>query len=109
MPLAAIGVPFAFWTCTAGLVLEAAREAGVVVAGGHTIQDQEPKFGLVVVGFVHPKKILTKAGAQLGDRLLLTKPLGFGVTTTALKRGLAQPQHVQEAVDWILARERGER
>ncbi len=80
---------------------EKAREAGVVVAGGHTIQDQEPKFGLVVVGFVHPKKILTKAGAQLGDRLLLTKPLGFGVTTTALKRGLAQPQHVQEAVDWM--------
>ncbi len=80
---------------------EKAREAGVVVAGGHTIQDKEPKFGLVVVGFVHPQKILAKAGARPGDRLILTKPLGFGVTTTALKRQQVEAAHLNEAVWWM--------
>lgn len=80
---------------------EKAREAGVVVAGGHTVQDKEPKFGLVVVGFVHPGKILTKSGARVGDRLVLTKPLGFGTVTTALKRGVAEPQDIEEAVTWM--------
>lgn len=80
---------------------EKAREAGVVVAGGHTVQDKEPKFGLVVVGFVHPEKILTKHGARVGDRLVLTKPLGFGTVTTALKRGVADLQDVEEAVTWM--------
>jgi selenide,water dikinase len=65
---------------------EKARQAGVVIAGGHTIQDKEPKYGLVVIGFVDPRQMLTKAGVQPGDKLLLTKPLGIGVTTTALKR-----------------------
>lgn len=67
---------------------EKCKEAGVVVAGGHTIQDTEPKFGLVVLGFVHPKKLIQKAGAKPGDQLFLTKPLGVGTMTTALKRGL---------------------
>lgn len=80
---------------------EKCREAGVVVAGGHTVQDKEPKFGLVALGFVHPQKMMTKSGAQPGDFLVLTKPLGFGVTTTALKRGLAAPEDVGEAVDWM--------
>ncbi len=80
---------------------EKAREAGVVVAGGHTIQDKEPKFGLVVIGFVDPQKMLTKGGARPGDRLVLTKPLGFGVTTTALKRGQAAPEDVDEAIQWM--------
>jgi selenide,water dikinase len=80
---------------------EKAREAGVVVAGGHTVQDKEPKFGLVVVGFVDLAHILTKGGARPGDRLVLTKPLGFGVTTTALKRQQADAADVQEAVDWM--------
>lgn len=80
---------------------EKCREAGVVVAGGHTVQDKEPKFGLVVLGFVHPQRLMTKGGAQPGDALVLTKPLGFGVTTTALKRGLASPEDVQEAVAWM--------
>ena len=62
---------------------EKSREAGVVVVGGHTIQDKEPKYGLVALGFVHPQKMLTKAGLRPGDALALTKPLGFGVTTTA--------------------------
>lgn len=80
---------------------EKAREAGVVIAGGHTVQDKEPKYGLVVVGMVNPQKALTKGGARPGDRLLLTKPLGFGVTTTALKREIAAPGDVAEVVAWM--------
>ncbi len=80
---------------------EKAREAGVVIAGGHTVQDKEPKFGLVVIGFVDQARVMTKSGARPGDRLVLTKPLGFGVTTTALKRELAAPEDVDEAVGWM--------
>jgi selenide, water dikinase len=80
---------------------EKAREAGVVVAGGHTIQDKEPKYGLIVVGFVDPQRMLTKGGARLGDVLVLTKPLGMGVTTTALKREQAAAKDVAEAVGWM--------
>jgi len=80
---------------------EKAQEAGVVVAGGHTITDDEPKFGLVVVGFVHPEKKLTKAGLHPGDSLVLTKPLGFGVTTTALKQEKTDPEDVAEVVAWM--------
>ena len=77
------------------------RQAGVVIAGGHTVQDKEPKYGLVVVGFVHPQHMLTKNGLRLGDILVLTKPLGFGTTTTALKREQANPADVAEAVGWM--------
>ncbi len=80
---------------------EKAREAGVVIAGGHTIQDKEPKYGLIAVGFVDPGKIITKRGAQVGDRLVLSKPLGFGTTTTALKNGKAEAEDVAEAVGWM--------
>jgi selenide,water dikinase len=80
---------------------EKAREAGVVIAGGHTVQDKEPKYGLVVLGFVNPKKMLMKGGARPGDALVLTKPLGFGVTTTALKQQMASPEDVAEVVQWM--------
>ncbi len=80
---------------------EKAREAGVVIAGGHTVQDKEPKIGLVVIGFVDPQKMLTKGGAKPGDQLVLTKPLGFGVTTTALKRELATDEDIAEVVGWM--------
>jgi selenide, water dikinase len=80
---------------------EKAREAGVVIAGGHTVKDKEPKYGLVVIGFVDPRKMLSKGGLKPGDTLVLTKPLGFGVTTTALKREQADTQDVAEAVDWM--------
>ena len=80
---------------------EKAREAGVVIAGGHTVQDKEPKYGLVVAGFVDPKHALTKSGVQPGERLVLTKPLGFGVTTTALKRQMAQTEDVAEVTGWM--------
>ena len=62
-------------------------EAGVVIVGGHTIMDEELKYGLSVTGVIHPKKIVTNAGAQPGDRLVLTKPLGTGIISTALKSG----------------------
>ena len=78
---------------------EKAREAGVVIAGGHTVQDKEPKYGLVVIGFVDPQKMLSKSGLKVGDALVLTKPLGFGVTTTALKREQADEKDVQEVVE----------
>ena len=80
---------------------EIARKAGVVIAGGHTVQDKEPKYGLVVLGFVEPRHMLTKRGLQVGDILVLTKPLGFGTTTTALKREQALASDVAEAVEWM--------
>ena len=80
---------------------EKAREAGVVIAGGHTVRDKEPKYGLIAIGFVDPRKILSKGGLKVGDALVLTKPLGFGVTTTALKREQAEERDVSEAVDWM--------
>ena len=80
---------------------EKAREAGVVIAGGHTVKDKEPKYGLIAIGFVHPQKMLSKSGLKDGDALVLTKPLGFGVTSTALKRGQADEADVLEAVNWM--------
>jgi selenide,water dikinase len=80
---------------------EKAREAGVVIAGGHSIQDEEPKYGLIGLGFLNPNQMLTKSGAHPGDALLLSKPLGFGTTTTALKQGTADPGDVTEVVGWM--------
>lgn len=80
---------------------EKVREAGAVIAGGHTVQDAEPKFGLVAVGLADAGRILTKGGLRAGDLLLLTKPLGTGVTATALKRGQADAPDVDEAVGWM--------
>jgi len=77
------------------------RQAGVVIAGGHTVQDKEPKYGLVVAGFADPARMLTKAGARPGDFLVLTKPLGFGVTTTALKQSKADAADVAEVIGWM--------
>lgn len=68
---------------------EKVLEAGALIAGGHTVQDEEPKYGLSVVGLVHPEQILSNATARAGDLLILTKPLGTGIVGTALKGGLA--------------------
>jgi selenide,water dikinase len=73
---------------------EKVLEAGAVIAGGHTVNDDEPKYGLVVTGMVHPDRYFTKTGAQPGDILVLTKPLGTGTISTALKREAADPAHV---------------
>jgi len=80
---------------------EKAKEAGVVIAGGHSIKDKEPKYGLVVIGLIDQKRMLTKGGAKPGDALVLTKPLGFGVTATAFKRGLTTQDELDEMVRWM--------
>jgi selenide,water dikinase len=72
-------------------------EAGCTVIGGHSIRDEELKFGYAVTGAVHPKKVLTNGGARPGDRLLLTKALGTGVISTAIKRNQAEPAWVEAA------------
>lgn len=77
------------------------KEAGAVLAGGHSVQDREPKYGLVALGFVNPEAMFTKAAAQPGELLYLTKPLGTGVTTTALIRDQGASEHEQEAVEWM--------
>ncbi len=79
-----------------------AAEAGIIIAGGHTVTDDEPKYGLVVTGTIHPDQVLTKAGARPGDSLYLTKPIGTGVITTALKAEAADPAHVENAVASML-------
>jgi len=78
------------------------REAGGVVAGGHTVTDPEPKYGLCITGLLDPAHLMTKAGARPGDSLLLTKPLGTGVITTAAKNDRAEPAHIEGAVESML-------
>ena len=74
------------------------KEAGAVIAGGHTITDKEPKYGLSVTGEVAVDQLIRKSGAQIGDKLILTKPLGVGVITTALKRGLVDDSVIEIAI-----------
>jgi len=81
---------------------EKVREAGGVIAGGHTIDDEEPKYGMTVTGMVHPDHILTKGGAGPGDAIVLTKPLGTGLITTVLRGGVADEAHVKGAVESML-------
>ncbi len=73
-------------------------EAGVAVVGGHSVDDAEPKFGYAVIGEVHPDRVIGHEGARAGDLLYLTKPLGSGLVTTAIKRGLCPPALEREAV-----------
>ena len=77
--------------------LDKVHEAGALVVGGHTIEDEQPKYGLAVTGIIHPDKIITNARAQEGDLLVLTKPLGTGIMVTAAKAGLARD--ISEAID----------
>ncbi len=71
--------------------LDQMREAGVLLIGGHSVEDDEPKYGLSVTGVIHPDKVLLNRGALPGDRLILTKPLGTGIVSTAVKGGVADP------------------
>ena len=79
------------------------KEAGVLLIGGHSIEDKEVKYGLSVTGLVHPQKVITNAGAKSGDKLILTKPIGVGVITTALKRGKISPDDVMDAIESMKA------
>jgi selenide,water dikinase len=78
---------------------DVAAAAGVVILGGHTIADAEPKYGLAVTGVVHPDELISNASGRVGDALVLTKPLGAGAVSTALKKGFADPDLVAAAVE----------
>lgn len=78
-----------------------AQQAGVAILGGHTIKDSEPKYGLAVVGTIDPQRIVTNANARPGDILVLTKPIGTGILSTALKREAIDEREMQEAIDWM--------
>lgn len=80
---------------------DAAAEAGVTVVGGHTVDDEEPKYGMAVTGTVRPDAFVRADGARPGDRLILTKPIGTGVISTALKAQAASGAHVANAVRWM--------
>lgn len=98
---------FCFPTCMptsmAGEILrggcDKVREAGCILCGGHTINDDVPKYGLAVNGFIHPSKILRNSGAKPGDILILTKPVGSGVLTTAAKGGLMDAEDIKNVYD----------
>lgn len=83
------------------------EEAGAVLVGGHSIDDNEPKYGLAVTGFVHPERVVTNAGAKPGDCLVLTKPLGSGILTTALKRGLLGQAGITAVTELMAGLNRG--
>jgi len=78
--------------------MDVAKEAGIVIAGGHTVKDREPKYGLSVTGIVRPDSIVTNAAAAVGDDLVLTKPLGSGIITTAAKAGVTDDATLAGAV-----------
>ncbi len=84
-----------------------AQEAGIDIIGGHTVEDSEPKFGLAVTGLIHPKKILTNANARVGDAIILTKPIGLGIITTGIKRGIVDKLTEVKAIE-LMERLNGE-
>jgi selenide,water dikinase len=92
---------------TVGAVLAAAdeqvRAAGALLAGGHTLRDHEPKYGLAVVGMAHPEAVWTKSGARPGDALFLTKPLGTGLVLHGAARGLVDEDALAGAIAWMRA------
>ena len=78
-----------------------AREAGVAIVGGHTVKDDEPKYGMAVTGTIHPGRIVTNAGARPGDVLVLTKPLGTGILSAALKKNAIDEAQMVPAIRWM--------
>ncbi|MEW6243133.1 MAG: selenide, water dikinase SelD [Bacillota bacterium] len=108
-PLLALNV-VAFPVCSLGTEVlaeilaggaEKVKESGAVLAGGHSVEDKEPKYGLCVIGSVHPQRVITNAGARPGDILVLTKPLGTGIVVAAIKAGMAPEGARQSAVRWM--------
>jgi len=104
-PLSALSIvgfpdslPVSILAAILGGAAAVAEEAGIAIAGGHTIKSEEPIFGLAVVGTVHPKKILANAGAKPGDALLLTKPIGLGIITTAAKNDQDTQGAINDAI-----------
>ena len=78
---------------------EKVKESGAIVVGGHSIDDQEPKFGMAVTGYVHPEKFFRNVGAKPGDVLVLTKPIGVGILTTGIKRGVVTPEQEEKVIE----------
>jgi selenide, water dikinase len=87
--------------------LDKLREADVVLVGGHTVEDMELKYGLSVTGFVHPDRVLRKRNLKAGDRLILTKPLGTGIISTAIKGGLASAESIRKVTTLMATLNRG--
>jgi selenide,water dikinase len=83
--------------------LDKMREAGMVLVGGHTIEDTELKYGLSVTGFIHPDRVLTKRNLKTGDHLILTKPLGTGIISTAIKGGIASKEITEKVTQTMAA------
>ena len=107
-PLVALSIaafPEALDVTTVRAVFDAAAEktaeAGAILAGGHTLRDDEPKYGLAVVGTVHPDAVWRKSGAQPGDALLLTKPLGTGLVIAGARAGVVGTRELDEAATWM--------
>src|SRR5262245_39061031 len=92
------GLPFELLARVLDGGADVVRAAGALIGGGHSIDDAEPKFGMAVVGTVDPSRVLANHGARVGDSLVLTKPIGLGVISTALKRDRAEPALVDEAI-----------
>ena len=88
---------------------ERVTAAGAVIVGGHSVRDSEIKYGLSITGRIDPRRILTNSAAKIGDRLVLTKPIGSGVLTTAAKKGLIQPEDLIEAIEVMIHLNRGGR
>jgi selenide,water dikinase len=97
------GLPFELLARVLDGGADVVRAAGAIVAGGHSIDDAEPKFGLAVVGTVHPDDVLANSGARPGDALVLTKPIGLGMISTAVKRDVASPELVADAIGVMTA------
>lgn len=99
-----VGFPDSLDLSVLGEILEGGRskidESGARLLGGHSVKDDEPKYGLSVTGFVETDRVVRNAGAVEGDALVLTKPLGIGILTTALKRELVSDEEIEEAVEW---------
>jgi len=85
------------------------EESGARLCGGHSVQDEEPKYGLSVTGWVEEDQVVRNAGAKVGDTLVLTKPLGLGILTTALKRDLVSEEEIEDAVETAAQLNRGPR
>lgn len=83
------------------------KEAGALLVGGHTVDDNEPKYGLAVTGLVHPQQIVSNSAARPGDLLYLSKPLGNGIITTAIKAEMAEAQDMEEALGWMTTLNKG--
>jgi selenium donor protein len=86
---------------------DVAAQAGAFILGGHSIDDAEPKFGMVAIGEVHPERVITNAGAQVGDAVVLTKPLGTGILSTGLKRGVVTEKEMDGAIRSMTTLNRG--